>query len=1122
MAVVIVACLMGGDGTGRAPTREAGALRPLTANVLFEPNEDQFPPEVRFVGRGAGARVVLTDHDATFIHQGRLEDGTPCSASVEMNFGALSPPRPGERLASVSNFFLGADPSRWRTSVPNFESVAFGGVAGERVTFHGSKQGELEYDLELPEQLDETSVTISVPNGELAIREGDLVAHTGCGDFIQPRPRAFQGGTERHADFVLKGTNSFGFVVANRGPGPLLIDPTILYSMMVPGPSLGGGRVAVDAAGHLYFATSVQGFGFPIQNGYQSSMNGFADVGIMKFAPDGSSLVWSTYLGGSDGEGPTALAVDAGENVYVAGSTGSIDYPTQNALKPNATAKYEGFVTKLDASGTSLSYSTFIGASSFAGVTALALDATGAAVIAGSTSDVDFPVTAGAFQSTSHGGQTDGFLMKLSPSGSAVVYSTYVGGSDIDNASAVAVGPDGSAVLGGITLSVDLPLANALDTSFGGFRDGFAIRVPPSGVGAAYSTYLGGSGDDRINGVATDAAGNVFVTGSTGSSDFPTLGGLGIVQAGPTDAFVTKMSPSGALLASTLLGGSGDDGAASVAVRADGEIVVAGVAGSANFPLVRPLQSTLLARDAFIARLLPSLATLTSSTLLGGVSDDAVTSIAVDGSGRLYAAGYSYAGFPTKNPLFNNPPVSGTWVAKLSPMSLSPPVATAPPLGGVTFSTTEGAGGYVYSFVTNASGGSIGATTGAYTAGSLGAKVDVIQVTDSSGLSSTAVVNVGPGLTITPTTPFTAPKASIPFSVTGGSGAGYTWALPSNNSGATLNPSTGAYVAGSTPNVTDVVTVTDSLGNTASETIHVGAGLSIQPSAPAVPPNGSVAFFATGGSGIGLVWSLTKNASGATLGPTGQYKAGSIGNAVDAVSVSDSVGNLATVNVSVGGGLAINPASPQAPPRGLIAFTATGGGKSYNWALTTNGSGGSIQGGNGIYVAGTNPMTTDVVEVADELSNLATASIVVGPGITIAPSITSVPPSSSTKLFASGGAGHDFTWELITNGSGGSIDPTSGDYLSGPNGGSLDTVRVADLLGNTASLSVFVTTIPDAGVGGDAGTPPSAPAPSGCDCRLASTGMNENGGAGVGVLLVALFVVRRRSRGRGRSWRTEV
>lgn len=1081
--------------------------RPYSTDVRFEPNLGQFPNAVRFVGHdGRGGSLLVTDATATFLHHG-ISDGEPCTARLEMTFDrALSPPEAWGRLTSRSNFFVGSDPARWRTSVPNFAGVSLRGAAGERVDFHGSESGELEYDVRLPPKVDVSDVTVRIADGSLELREGDLVARTRCGSFIQKRPRAFEGNQERDVRFVEKGPGRFGFVVDRRGDGAITIDPTVVYAMSIPGTS-SPAKVALDGSGGLYVVTTTQSTAFPVASALQPAFAGVYDVAILKLAANGSSLMWATYLGGAGADNVTGLAVSPTGDLYVVGGTTSVDFPLVNALKNTRTAPTQGFVTKLSKNGDALAYSTYVGGSTYDLVTGAAVNGLGELTIGGATRDTDFPITAGAGQGVFAGGQFDGFLMKLSADGSTTLFATYFGGSSDDGVTAVALGPDGSASAVGYTTSPNLPTRNPFQATFGGQIDDFVLRVPQSGVGIDYASYLGGSGVEWDGAIVVDPGGNAIVTGATESQNFPVQGGLGTPLSGSRDAFVTKVSMSGGLVASTLFGGANTEFAWNLALRDDGEVVVVGETSSADFPLVSSLQLSVHgSSDAFVTRFNSSLTAITGSTVFGGSMNDSATGVTVDSQRSLYVVGTSNPGVPVKNSLFG-PSQLGVWVAKFAPMSLSPPEGTVPPRGTISFTTTDAASAVVYSLATNGSGGTIVPATGVYTAGATGSTTDVIQVMDGSGLTSTAQIDVGPGVSIVPTSPTTPPKSSLALAAVGGSGTGFTWSLPSNNSGGSINASTGAYVAGGTPNVTDVVWVTDSLGNTASTSVKVGNGVTIAPTSAAVPPKGAVAFSASGGTGTGFVWSLAPNVSGGTVAPTGSYQAGATANVVDGVHVIDSVGNAASVNVSVGGGLAINPANPSTPPRATIAFVGTGGSGVYSWSLLTNGSGGSIQPSTAVYTAGAKGGSNDVVELSDDLGNSATVSVSIGPAISITPAVAKIATTTNVQFFAVGGLGHDYTWSLGKNGSGGSIDPVTGDYRSGPVGGSNDQIRVRDVLGNDAELVVMVG-------GGATPTPPA----DGCSCSTTG-GRNETTSAllaSVGAI-AALVARRRRARQPGKA-----
>ncbi len=393
-------------------------------------------------------------------------------------------------------------------------------------------------------------------------------------------------------------------------------------------------------------------------------------------------------------------------------------------------------------------------------------------------------------------------------------------------------------------------------------------------------------------------------------------------------------------------------------------------------------------------------------------------------------------------------------------LSLSPLSSTSPPGGAIAFAVTGGSGtGYAFSLSPNLSGGSIVAGTGAYTAGATPSVVDTVNVVDSVGNTASTSVTIGVGVAIAPVAPTATPLGSVAFSATGGSGGGYSWSFATNASGGSIDEASGAYVAGPTPNVSDVVRVTDSLENVATATVMVGAGVTILPTSPVSPPLGPVAFSATGGSGTGFVWSITTSGSGAaTIGASsGAYVAGAVGNTSDVVKVVDSLGNTASVDVSVGAGIAITPIAPVTPPLGALAFTATGGsGTGHAWTFVSNESGGTVDAATGAYVAGATPSVTDTLRVTDSLGNTTTATVTVGPGLSITPVSNSLAPLGTIAFSVSGGTGTGFAWSLSTNHSGGSIGGATGAYVAGSTGGVSDVVSVHDSLGNTASISITV------------------------------------------------------------------
>jgi MYXO-CTERM domain-containing protein len=392
-----------------------------------------------------------------------------------------------------------------------------------------------------------------------------------------------------------------------------------------------------------------------------------------------------------------------------------------------------------------------------------------------------------------------------------------------------------------------------------------------------------------------------------------------------------------------------------------------------------------------------------------------------------------------------------------APLLLAPATVTVAPRGSRGFTASGGQGAYVYTLATNASGGVINASTGAYSAGPTPNVTDVVRVTDAAAATATATVTIGAGVSISPTSAAVAPRGAKTFTASGGSGTGLTFTLSINGSGGSINASSGAYLAGATAGATDVVTVTDSLGNAATATVTVGGGVGINPTSAAVAPRGTKTFTASGGSGTGFSFTLTTSGSGGNVNAaSGVYTAGATPNATDVVTVTDSLGNTATASISVGGGLSISPSSTTVAPRGTKTFTASGGsGAGITFSLTTNGSGGTVNAASGAYVAGPTPSVIDVVKVTDSLGNSASATITVGAGVVLLPATASVPPQGSVMLSASGGSGAGFVFSISVSHSGASVDG-SGKYTAGPTGSVVDVVTVADSVGNSATSTITV------------------------------------------------------------------
>jgi Beta-propeller repeat len=648
----------------------------------FEANRGQAGAEVGYLGRGPGYEVYLTPLEAVLALGRRVADDAD-AGTARTGASAPHPRRSGatetsllkvrlvaaraqaalhgqEELPGKANYFAGNDPSRWLTNVPLYAKVRAEGVyPGVDLVYYGNPR-ELEYDFVVSPGADPSRIRLSFEGQAAPLHvdaEGNLVIPLAGGELLQRRPVAYQEAAGRRqpvaARFVLEPATAeaatvepgarqeVGFAVASYDAGqPLVIDPVLAYSTYIG--EAQPEAIAVDGSGSAYLAGAAGTV--PIQNAYQPAPGGGGDAFVTKLTPDGSALVYSTYLGGSMQDGATGIAVDSTGAVYVAGLTSSADFPTTpgalQTVHAGAAGVTDGFVTKLDAAGGALVYSTYLGGGAADYVEGLAVDAAGNAYLAGRTSSADFPVTSPAFDA-SLGGSEDAFAAKLNPAGSALEYSTYLGGSGPDFAAAGAVDGSGSFYVAGLTLSGDFPTKSALQGALVGTRDVFVTKLSPNGKALTYSTFLGGHEGfyELASGLAVDQAGNAIVVGTTDAADFPTqAASQGVYPGGATSGFVTKLGLSGnTLVYSTYLGGgvpgSPNESVAGVAVDSRGAAYVTGNTEASDFPTLNAFDSTYggtssVFGDAFVTKL-TSTGGIVHSSYLGGTGSDTGTAIAL-------------------------------------------------------------------------------------------------------------------------------------------------------------------------------------------------------------------------------------------------------------------------------------------------------------------------------------------------------------------------------------------------------------------------------------------------------------------------------------------------------------
>jgi Abnormal spindle-like microcephaly-assoc'd, ASPM-SPD-2-Hydin/Beta-propeller repeat/Cep192 domain 4 len=773
---------------GRLPAGSQVALEEAYSRLplSFEENHGQAPTAVRFLSRGHGHTLVLTNSGAILAlrRPGIGSDGSGSQDAVvwmKILGGNPTPVAVGaDRLPGQANYFRGSDPAGWRTRIPTYARVEYRNVyPGADLVYYG-QGGRLEYDFRLSPGTSPGIIRMAFA-GAKRMRlspEGDLILVLPEGEIRFEKPVIYQSGSRgrRTLDgaYLLRGRNEISFVVPSYDRSlPLVIDPTLSYSTYLGGTGTDNAfGIAVDSSGNAYIAGQTSSLDFPIKGAFQGSNNGGTDAFIAKLSADGSSLVYSTYLGGSGTDYARAIAVDANGSAYVTGATNSTNFPVTPGVKQlTLIGGYDAFVTKLGADGSSLSYSTYLGSSDDDIGNAIAVDSAGDTFIAGSTASPKFPVTKSAFQTTLSGG-TDAFFIELNPTAtSPAIYGTFLGGSGDDSANGIAIDSSGKAYITGQTASSNFPVTLGVQqTTLGGSTDAFAAKLDPAQAGIpslVYSTYLGGAGDDIGYGIALDSSNDAYIAGSTDSATYPVT--TGVVQTtlgGGTDAFVSELNPDGTgLVYSTFLGGAGDDAAKAIALDPAGNAIVAGSTASTDFPTLFPIQAScgstagFSCDDAFAASLGPGGTALNYSTFLGGGLHDEIDAVAVDSSANAYVAGSTVStDFPTVNAFqqlcampAGSTTCGNTFVAKIgapAPVQISPSVL---PFGLTLINTSSAA---LTTTVTNNSGNSVTfntiTTTGNFAVASSGTTCST-STPLADGASCTVAVTFTPPVTGTQT-----------------------------------------------------------------------------------------------------------------------------------------------------------------------------------------------------------------------------------------------------------------------------------------------------------------------------------------------------------------------------------
>jgi hypothetical protein len=862
-----------------APAAQPAAM-PANLPLYFESNPSPVGAPAQFIARGHDYQFLISPAETQIV----LRKTAGTMASVRMQFAGASAQAQisgDTELPGKINYLTGNDPAQWRTGVATFAKVRVGELyPGVNLVYYGNQQ-QLEYDFTVAPGATPDAIAIHFDGvDKIAVNvKGELILTLGDAEICQPKPVIYQtvGGArhEINGGYRLVDARTVAFDVGQYDRTlPLVIDPILSYSTYFGG---NYGETAWSVAintndGSIYMAGqtfSTQFANWSVPHGaYQTNFHGGSQAGdafVAKFGNLGTNLIYFTYLGGSADDAAYCLAVDGAGRAYVAGATDSPDFPITNAIpghttiqgKPSKLGNYptDAFVAELDAGGSNLIYSTYLGGESSEAAYGIAVDSSDNAYVTGFTYSTNFPTTNAIQQHlaciNSLYFNANAFVTKIASNGQSLVFSTYFGGTNYDLGRSIAVDSSNFVYVTGFTASTNFPNTNSFQKYLNGStnqtsaNDAFVAKFDSTGTNLLYSTFLGGNNNDVAYSIAVDNNGAAYVTGWTTSTDFPNTNTIGLpnglinnVNYGynvTTNAFLTKITNGvqAGIAYSTVFGGTNFniDIGYGVALDPAGNVFVVGSTSSTDFPTYNVpgfmCATNSGGNDVFVIAFNTNATALLYSAYLGGASDDFGYGIAVDPLGNAYVIGQTLSGnFPTLNA--RQTTLNGTSDAFLAKIILfvpppdidtnTEPISQTNAVGSsVTFSvylTTNGTPPFFFQWQivgtnligTNlVDGGNISGATGNILT------ISPAQVTNSgsywlivinyggsvtSSLALLSITNVPPTITVQPTNQAVVVTSNVTFVVTatGTAPLSYQWQVNGTNllnggsiSGATTN-----------------------------------------------------------------------------------------------------------------------------------------------------------------------------------------------------------------------------------------------------------------------------------------------------------------------------------------------
>lgn len=623
-------------------------------NLNFQPNLGQIDSDVKFICKGLNYTLFFKTNEfifKSFDYSSKKRHflkykllNSICTTIEGLN-----------NTKTRYNYFKGNNENKWICNIISYEKIKYHNVYNNIDLIYYNNGRNIEWDFILYPGSNPEDIKIEFPlktNMNLD-DEGNILVHINSNIMTIKKPYIYQNINNKihpiDGSFNLSKSNIVSFNIDSYDlDHNLIIDPVLSYSTFLGG--TGDDQIygiALDSNKDIYVTGFTNSADFPTVNPIYS-YKGDYDVFITKIDSSGSFIIYSTYISGTFDEWANDICVDSSGNAYVTGFTKSSDFPTKDPIQSTKLGVKSAFLTKLDSTGSSLIYSTFIGGNKDDEAKSMALDSNNNVYLIGITDSTNFPLIS-PYQSTISN-YNSAFICKVASSGNSLLYSTYLGGASIDEGYDITLDSNNNMYLTGTTYSSDFPTKNPIESSLSGQRSAFITILSADGSNLIFSTFLGGSGADDSNSIVIDNNNNIFIAGTTFSSDFPLVNPIQNTKSGFFSAFVCKIASGGThIIFSTYLGGSGFDYAYAIDLDSEYNPYISGFSTSSDFPTVDSVGPVISPTGLYITKIQSDGSSILFSSLLTYASGNALT---LDSDNTIYVAGTTdQSAFPTVNPL---------------------------------------------------------------------------------------------------------------------------------------------------------------------------------------------------------------------------------------------------------------------------------------------------------------------------------------------------------------------------------------------------------------------------------------------------------------------------------------